>query len=194
VNGEADGRLELELELRRLPGTVSVGFRERGAVVEVQLVLAGDVDLSDVRSRAEASCRRLLHRDAELSIHAPARPARVRLLDVAVRPGETGGEEVEVHLAFGGTRTIGRARAGGAVDAARATVAALERLGAQVPFAVEEAAVLDDRRGDAVVLVFASPDSGARYGAAGGRSVEQAAARATLHALNRHLATQPLAG
>ena len=46
--------------------------------------------------------------------------------------------------------------------------------------------------GEGVMLVFDSPSAGERYGVASGDNVEQAAARATLHALNRYLAAQPL--
>ena len=67
-----------------------------------------------------------------------------------------------------------------------------QALGADVPFQVEAAALFEHVLGEGVMLVFGSEHAGQRYGVAAGASVEQAAVRATLHALNRYLATQTL--
>jgi hypothetical protein len=118
----------------------------------------------------------------------------VRVVDLGT-DGEIGevASEIEVHLGFEGTRTIGRARpAGDPYAAAEATFDALAKLGADVPFKVEAAAAFEHALGDGVMLVFSSPVEGERYGVAAAEMVEMAAVRATLHALNRHLLTQPL--
>jgi hypothetical protein len=115
---------------------------------------------------------------------------RVELLAVLPSLDNT---EVEVHLAYAGLRTVGRARAGmGPVESAAATIEALRALRLSVPYGVAAASVLSDGTGEAVVVVL-GPDShgGNRYGIATGKNPDEAAARATLHALNRALAPRP---
>ena len=99
-------------------------------------------------------------------------------------------DEVEVHLAYGGQRTIGRGDIGGGpAAAANATIDALRGLRLTVPFSVKSAASgLNGPTGDAVMVVLASEPPGMnRFGVSAGGTASEAAARATLHALNRYL-------
>lgn len=183
----------LELELRRLPNVAFVEFLDRPDGLVVQLAAFGAPDLGPVRRAAEAACRARL--DQPFTVELAGGPPRDRIRILAVRRSQTPRHDVddlEVHLALHGARTIGRARSGDAHAAASATFEALERLGAKVPFRVQAAAQFDHTRGEGVMLVLGSPTAGERYGVAAADTVELAAVRATMHALNRYLSSQPL--
>lgn len=183
----------LELELRRLSSVSFVAFDDSVEPVIVQVIAPTAADPALLRSQAERTCRAHLDRTFVVEIVAGTRPSRIRLLEVHVRPRDTdGADEVEVHLALEGLRTVGRAPGSDPTAAASATFDALQGLGARVPFHVEAAALFEHVLGEGVMLVLASEQSGHRYGVAAGANVEQAAVRATLHALNRYLATQAL--
>src|SRR5207244_3707767 len=177
----------LELELRRLPGVSFVGFDEHDGVLVVQLLAAGVSDPDDLRDRAAHLCR--AHIDTPVVIEVDTGPhrspmpgERVELLAVLPSPD---GREVEVHLAYGGQRTIGRGDIGGGpAAAANATIDALRGLRLTVPFSVKSAASgLNGPTGDAVMVVLASEPPGLnRFGVAAGGTTSEAAARATLHA------------
>jgi hypothetical protein len=203
---------ELELELRQLPGVSFVGVLETAATVVVQLGVEPGID----RDVLLAEARRLaeLHIAGPLRIEltsmggdapGPLSAGRVQLLVVLPWPER---QEVEVHLAQSGKRAVGRAEAGGPMQVAKATLEALEALGNPTPFEVEAAIRLDefsttkvdspegqaerqaDPAGteDVVAVVLKSTEShGRRFGTSAGRTVEEAAARATLQALNRYL-------
>jgi hypothetical protein len=115
---------------------------------------------------------------------------RARLLAVLAFPDT---DELEVHLILDGRRTIGRAvSSNGLVGAVEATLVAVRELGAAFEptplFAREVESDTDERSvvtvGLAGVVAEALPD----YGIAAGASPIDAAARATLDALNRRLA------
>jgi hypothetical protein len=182
----------LELELRRLPQVAFVGFQDRPDTLLVQVLALGNPDPTVLRSAAERACRAHLDRPFVVEIAGGTRPSRIRLLDVQLRRDVDDDVEVEVHLGYEGVHTVGRARGGDPTAAAVATFEALQRLGAKVPFQVEAAALFEHVLGEGVMLVLGSEHAGQRYGVAAGASVEQAAVRATLHALNRYLATQTL--
>jgi hypothetical protein len=116
--------------------------------------------------------------------------SRARLLAVLAFPDT---DELEVHLVHGGKRTIGRAPATAGVDGAvTATIAAVRDLGARINPRVEWARAVDDASsGDEVVVAVAlggvDGRSPVHYGLASGISLIDAAARATLDALNRQL-------
>lgn len=180
----------LELELRRIPDVAFIGFGGDADTVHVQVFASAASDPASVRFRAERICRMHLEQPFSIEIAGGSRPSRIRLLEVHLREGVD--DEVEVHLGFEGLRTIGRAKGTDPTAAASATFDALHGLGATVPFHVEAAALFEHVLGEGVMLVLASETSGPRYGVAAGVSIEQAAVRATLHALNRYLATQSL--
>lgn len=192
----------LELELRRLPHVAFVGFTDRSDTLVVQVLALANPDPGTLRNQAERACRAHLDRSFVVEIAGGTRPSRIRLLDVQLVAPEapTDGAaaagvatvDVEVRLGYEGMCTVGRARGADPTAAAAATFEALEALGADVPFEVEAAALFEHVLGEGVMVVLGSQHSGQRYGVAAGASVEQAAVRATLHALNRYLATQTL--
>jgi hypothetical protein len=120
-------------------------------------------------------------------------PTRCRLLAVLAFPDT---DELEVHLVLDGRRTIGRAPVSrGAEGAADATLAAVRDLGTGLNARVRWARSIDASNGGddtgrqtvAIALDGVDPRSPVHYGLAAGTSVIDAAARATLDALNRHL-------
>ena len=123
-------------------------------------------------------------------IDAPSENARARLLAVLAFP-ET--DELEVHLVLDGKRTIGRAPASkGMGGAVRATIDAVRDLGTGIDARVVSVHALEDvGETDQVVVAVAlegvDARSPVRYGLAAGTSPIDAAARATLDALNRRL-------
>jgi hypothetical protein len=116
---------------------------------------------------------------------------RCRLLAVLAFP-ET--DELEVHLVFDGRRTIGRAPASrGAEGSVVATLDAVRDLGTGLNARMKWARSLDPTNGDdarqtvAVALEGVDARSPVHYGLSAGISLIDAASRATLDALNRHL-------
>lgn len=116
---------------------------------------------------------------------------RVRLLAVLTFP-ET--DELEVHLTLQGRRTIGRAAASrGLLASVEAT---LDALGAFVPGLAYQPAwarTLETSTGEGFLVAagLAGPENDApRHGLASGSSAIEAAARATLQALNRSIALE----
>jgi len=120
-----------------------------------------------------------------------AREPRLVLLAVLVFPDADG---VEVHLTRGEQRTIGRATAsGGAIAAVQATVEAVQGFSAVMPYAPGWARTIETtapNRFLVAVALYAPGTHAYRYGLAAGDSEPEAAARATLHALNRVLALE----
>ncbi len=112
---------------------------------------------------------------------------RVRLLAVLNFPDT---DELEVHLILGGQRAIGRAAASrGLVGAAEATVDALKTFAPDLQFRPSWAQLLETGMGEPFLVAceMAGPAGAARHGIAAGTSAIEAAARGTLHALNRTL-------
>ena len=196
---------ELELELRQLRGVTFVGVLETAATVVIQLGVEPGIDhallLAEARRLAELHIAgplriELTSMAGEPDLHAAK--GRVQLLVVLPWPER---QEVEVHLAQAGRRTVGRVEAGGPIQAARATLLALEALGNPTPFEVKSAIRLEEfsvkgtgENGEAgpvedvVAVALESTESHIRrFGTSAGRTVEEAAARATLNALSRYL-------
>jgi hypothetical protein len=113
---------------------------------------------------------------------------RVRLLAVLTFPDT---DELEVHLTLDGRRTIGRAAASrGLVGAVEATLDALRAFAPTLALNPGWARPIDVSS-EEPFLVACEVSSGvgpARHGIATGSSPIEAAARASLHALNRTLA------
>jgi hypothetical protein len=113
---------------------------------------------------------------------------RVRLLAVLTFPDT---DELEVHLTLDGRRTIGRAAASrGLLGAVEATLDALRAFAPTLALNPGWARPIDVSS-DEPFLVACEVSSGegpARHGIASGSSPIEAAARASLHALNRTLA------
>lgn len=185
----------LELALRRLPGVQAIGFtdEEDALVVHVEAEVAQGI--AALRRQIIQHSRSLVARHIVIDIHEapaakPRERGRVQLIAVRV---ERFTQEMEVHLAHCGVKTVGRGTAGSPADAVDATLRALSGLGAELPFRVEAAAAPVAGETEQAVIVILEPEDhgGTRYGVARGESIEEAAARATLHALNRYLSRGP---
>jgi hypothetical protein len=183
----------LELELRRLPGVVGVGFTEEEGVLVIHVQAELPQGAAPLRRQIVQRARATVDRTLVVDLHelgaeaAEAERGRVKLLAVRV---ERFTQEMEVHLVHRGVHTVGRAAAGSPGDAVDATLQALTGLGAVLPFKVEAAAAPVDDESHQAVIVILEPEEeagGTRYGVARGDTIEEAAARATLHALNRYL-------
>jgi hypothetical protein len=117
-------------------------------------------------------------------------PARARLLAVLAFPDT---DELEVHLVFDGRRTIGRAPVSRGIEGAVvATIDAVRDLGTGIHARIVWVRALEDVGDGNQVVVAVALDgvdarSPLRYGLAAGTSLIDAAARATLDALNRRL-------
>ncbi|HEX9969882.1 MAG TPA: hypothetical protein VGB03_07055 [Acidimicrobiales bacterium] len=130
----------------------------------------------------------------DLAARPPVRyPARVRLESLRV---DSFSQELDVHLALGSRRAVGRGEAGAPADAAAATMDALAALGAELPFRIDAATASLRHSPDHAVVVVLEPDfrSPKLYGVARASTMEEAAARATLHALNRYLSRDAVFG
>jgi hypothetical protein len=121
--------------------------------------------------------------------------SRPRLLAVLAFPDT---DELEVHLVLDGRRTIGRAAARRGIEAAvEATIDAVRELGLQSGLAPRPRwvrAIDEAGYGDEVVVAVAldgvDDRRAVQYGMASGASPIDAAARATLDALNRRLSRE----
>ena len=125
--------------------------------------------------------------DVELStpgaapVGAPS-TGRMRLLAVLSFPDT---DELEVHLILDGRRTIGRAPASrGLVAALDATLAAVSEFGFALTPTPRWARAIESSEEEALIAV-ALDDDGILYGVAPGTNPTDAAARATLDAINR---------
>lgn len=120
----------------------------------------------------------------------PALDERVRLLAVLPFPDT---DEIEVHLTAGGRRSVGRAPAShGLSGAATATLDALRGFIPEHTYSVSFAHRLPEASDQFLVVAgITEPDAtiapSQRFGVAASSSPSEAAARATLHALNRTL-------
>lgn len=183
----------LELELRLISGVVFVAIDaavDGDAPAVIEIAAPGVPDPGSLRPRAEQICRARLGRPVRVLIHSARRPSRVRLVGVNVVTAEDPRGEVVVVVDYQGRMAQGSGQAGDPRGPAAATVRALQRLGATVPFEVKAAALFEHQQDGGVMLVLDAPGQGERYGVASGATTEAAAARATLNALNRYLATQ----
>jgi hypothetical protein len=186
---------DFELELRSLPGVLSVGVvhRDDGEVDGVTLFVRGQ-DPESVRHVA-LQVASLYYPTAAVTVEdankAPSahRPeaGRVALVrtDFNVHEGVS-----EVELAFGGRTGVGRSGSGALIGGAEATLGALRELGYEVPFFLVAVNSIATVRGWPVIVTLRSlSDEGDRIGIAQSNGDLESAARATLDALNRYLAT-----
>jgi hypothetical protein len=186
---------DFELELRSLPGVLSVGVDhlDNGEVERVTLFVRGQ-DPESVRHVALQVASLYYPRAAvavEDANRAPilagrgAEPSRVALTrtDFNVHDGVA-----EVFLGLAGRVGIGRSGSGPLVGAAEATLIALRELGFDVPFFLVAVNTVSAVRGWPVMVTMRSlSDTGDRIGIAQSDSECESAARATLDALNRYL-------
>jgi hypothetical protein len=208
---------DLEIELRKLRGVRAAGFSERDDVLLVQLqVGAGSepgLPLQATRIAHRHSERPVAvelvrwrtlpapaaptpeapdtsRADASAAVDLTREPAerRVRLLAVLTFPDT---DELEVHLTLDGRRTIGRAAASvGLLGAVEATLEALRAHAPSLALDSGWARPIDESSEQPFLVAceIAAGEGRACHGIATGSSPIEAAARATLHALNRTLA------
>jgi hypothetical protein len=183
---------DFELELRSLPGVLSVGVdhRDNGEVDGVTLFVRGQ-DPESVRHVA-LQVASLYYPTAAVTVEdanrAPAsrvpseRVALVRT-DFNVHEGVS-----EVHLSAGGRTGVGRSGSGPLIGGAEATLGALRELGYEVPFFLVAVNNIATARGWPVIVTLRSlSDAGDRIGIAQSNGDLESAAKATLDALNRFL-------
>ena len=197
----------LELELRKLPDVIAVGFE--GPAVDSPVtddailtihVMVGDPEVhATVEAQALDLARLHLARPlrilvapdgeigeaeaAERDGSQPSPLSRVRLVGVGLVEA---GRGVEVTLGHGERRAVGRGGSGSPSGAAEATLTALRQLGWSVPFDVGASVRLAVGTTGAV-LVYLRGEDGDRLGVSVGETAETAAVKATLQALNRWL-------
>ena len=194
----------LELELRKLPAVLAVGFEGPGegtpisddAVITVHVFVTEDAPRAQIEQQALDLGR--LHVDRPLRVQlapetdeeAPtvktSRVAthRVKLVDVDL----TGdGSNVEVTIERGDSRVVASGPSGSLAGSVDATIAALGELGWSVPFAVSSCVRLSVGGTSGAVMVHLAGGGGERLGVATGTTPQQAAVKATLQALNRWL-------
>jgi NADH dehydrogenase/NADH:ubiquinone oxidoreductase subunit G len=170
---------DFELELRSLPGVVSVGIahRDDGDVASVVLTTRNH-DPETVRESA-VQVSSLYFPDAVVILEeaSEARPDRggvaaaARIVLDAADFNELDGVS-EVHLTFGGRVGVGRAGSGPLIGGAEATLSALRDLGDVIPFYLMGVTKVN------TVIALAGDDL-------------LAASKATLDALNRYLSLDP---
>jgi hypothetical protein len=181
-----------ELELRRLPDVVGVGFTDNGDGVVVHVLAPGSETVDELRHRVAQLGRVYLEQAVVVEVDdgtgpVSSRPLRERIRLLAVRLVPDDGE-IEVHLGYQAKRTVGRGPSGVPTGAAEATLEAIERLGAVQPFRVREVVSAGVGDLERVVVVLADREGEhLRNGVAAGSGLELITARATLHALNRYL-------
>jgi hypothetical protein len=205
----------LELELRKLPDVVAIGFEgpavDSAVVDDAILTVHVLVTNPEARTAVEAQALDLgrLHLGrplrilvapegdapsadaaATVAVGAPAGAAGIASLPSRVRLVSVNlveaGRAVEVTLGHGEVRAVGRGASGSPSGASGATLAALRQLGWSVPFDVASGVRLAVGATGAV-LVYLTGADGERLGVSIGETAEQAAVKATLQALNRWL-------
>ena len=203
LNSAELGALDrLELELRKLPEVLAVGFEgategsaiSQDSVITVHLFVTEDAAHDVVEQHALDLGRIHMDRPLRVSIapEGPGAPGargasparhRVALRDVTLTGDGSG---VEVGLSFDDRHVTGRGTASALSGAVDATLDGLRELGWLVPFTVSSAARLTIG-GTAAVLVHLTGGAGERFGVGAAPVPQRAAAKATLHALNRWL-------
>jgi len=189
---------DFELELRSLPGVLSVGVdhRDDGEVDSVTLFVRGQ-DPESVRHVA-LQVASLYFPTAAVNVEdanrAPSSRSgsenRVALVRTDFNVHE-GVSEVEVSIA--GRAGVGRSGSGALIGGAEATLAALREVGFEVPFFLVAVNSIATVRGWPVIVTLRSlSDEGDRIGIAQSNGDLESAARATLDALNRFLSSLEL--
>lgn len=181
----------LELQLRRLTGVVAVGFVETEALVVVEIQAGPDAYDDLARDAAVLAAE---HVSGPVAVEVVrwgdggphVAEARLQLVDVST---DAGAGEVAVRLARGDAEMLGRAStAGGLPAAVEATVVAVRGFVPELPYLPGWARTVEttpDRRFLVVASVTDPLTRTHRRGTAEGATPVEAAARATLAALNR---------
>jgi hypothetical protein len=188
---------DFELELRSLPGVLSVGLNhDDGGEVDAVMLLARGQDPDALRDVA-LQVASLYYPEALVTVEdangAPSargdRAARVALVWSEFNEHD-GISQVQLNVA--GRIGIGRSGSGPLIGGAEATLSALRDLGCGIPFYLMEATKVDTVTGWSVVVTFRSlTGMDDRMGIAQADTDLVAAAKATLNALNRYVNMDP---
>jgi hypothetical protein len=190
---------DFELELRSLPGVVSVGITHgEDDIVESVILTIRNHDPEAVRESA-VQVSSLYYPDAVVILEEATEPrpdrggvaAAARVVLESADFNEHDGVS-EVRLAFGGRIGVGRAGSGPLIGGAEATLAALRDLGNVIPFYLMGVTKVNTVIGCSVIVAlrsFSANDD--RMGIALAHDDLLAAAKSTLDALNRYLSLNP---
>jgi hypothetical protein len=192
----------LELELRRLPDVVGVAASFDNDTKEMAITLSvasparaaavwrSALDLApryfNGPVRVEVAAFAAEHEAEDASaVSADGSRGRVRLISVDHTPDASA---VVVRLGHGQRESAGSSVATPLVGAVRAALAALESLGAYLPFEIHSVTKLGiDSAAPVMVSLRATDGTGRRFGVVADSNEDLGATKATLHALNRHL-------
>jgi len=194
-NGASQDTGELELELRVLPGVMSVSMEPPGPDRSARVVV---VALSPAKSLKDdvAQIAQLHLIDAVVEIVDPraggraTEPAPASERRVVLRRSEFIGDDgvSEVMLASDHGEGTGRVPMGPLIGGAAATLEALAQLGVHCPYYLQSASRVSAMRDAPVVVILRPLDGGSeRVGVALAESDIEASSRATLNAVNRKL-------
>ncbi|MHB1209239.1 MAG: hypothetical protein ACYC1I_05980 [Acidimicrobiales bacterium] len=186
---------DLELELRSLPGvlSVSITYDDRDDVDVVTLLVIG-AELDSTRSEAHLILS-LYYDDATLVIEEANDAiiqmsrdhSRVAIVDAQLDHA-TG--TAQVQLQYNGRTGIGHSASGPLIGGADATLAALRDLGIEVPFSllsVNSVSLMN--RWPVIVTLRSTRSDNDRMGIALSEGELLSSVKSTLNALNRFLAT-----
>lgn len=169
-----------ELELRLLRGVTYASIRETEKATHIELFVDGD-DVEAIRAAARRVVDAHIPAPASISCLSPGR-SRVRIVDI--RPQGNG---IEVELGHRERKVASSSDGLAKEDIASATLEALERLGAPMPYRVSATQTVT-AQGEYATVVVLRDGGEARFGVAHGTH-ETSVVRATLDALNRHLSS-----
>jgi hypothetical protein len=187
---------DLELELRRMPGVLSVGFAETEGLVVVELQAGPDAADDLARTATMLAINHLGNPTAVEVVRwgdGPPGPseARLRLVEVTTDPAAG---ELSVHLARDEERAIGRAASShGLLGVVEATVYAVRTFLPNLTYLPGWARMIETTPERRFIVVASVTDPDARShlrGAAEGETPLEAAARATLATLNRTISRE----
>jgi hypothetical protein len=190
---------DLELELRRLPGVIAVGSTEHDDLLVVEVQVGPDA-CDEIAREATAVVRRHLAAEGrQVAVEVvrwgdgPPQAPETRLRIVEVTSDPSAGE-LAVHLARGEEVAVGRApTAHGLLAVVEATVYAIRTFVPDLTYLPGWARTVETtpERRFLVVASVTDPEARAHLrGAAEGRTPLDAAARATLAALNRTISRE----
>jgi hypothetical protein len=188
---------DFELELRSLPGVLSVGInhRESGEVDAVVLSVRNQ-DPESVRESA-VQVASLYFPDADVILEEavgvqPLRSEITARISLARAEFNEHDGMSEIHLGYAGRIGVGRAGSGPLIGGAEATLAALRDLGHVIPFYLMGVTQVDTVVGNSVIVALRSLSSDDdRMGIALAEDELASAAKATLDALNRYVSMSP---
>jgi hypothetical protein len=186
---------DLELELRSLPGvlSVSITYGARDEVEVVTLLVIGS-DFESTRSEAHlilslyyADAALVIEEANDALIQMSRDHSRVAIVDAQFEHA-TGA--VRVQLQYNGRTGIGHSGSGPLIGGADATLAALRELGLEVPFSllsVNSVSLMN--RWPVIVTLRSTRNESDRMGIALAEGELLSSVKSTLNALNRFLAT-----